>query len=129
MTEHFTEEKVYQISENYGVGADPYNVTLYEKYQKMDKRGKGGNPTGEYGWRPAKGGAYYSNLEYLANAIKRRAELETIDAVGFDFEPFITYMDNWLLDLKSHLNENITLVMGKAKDLSESDETVGKKKK
>lgn len=122
------EEKVYQISENYGVGADPYCIVFYEKYEKMDKRGKGGTPTGEFGWRPAKGGAYVGTTDNLANLIKRRAELETIDAVGFDFEPFVTYMDKWLEDLKSHLNQNITLVLGKVKDLSESDEKDGKKK-
>lgn len=128
LLEEKVEDKVYQISENYAIGADAYNVTLYEKFNKMSSRGKGGVPTGETGWRPAKCGAYYSNLEYLSNSLKNKVEKETIDAVGFEFDKFTTYMDNWLVDLKSHMNEHITLVLGKVKEITESEEKDGKKK-
>lgn len=126
MTEQL-EEKVYQISENYGVGADNFNIILFEKYQKMDSRGRNANPTGEVGWRPAKGGSYYSNLENMGNSIKNKVEKEAIQEVGIDFDKFSTYMDKWLVDLKAHLNEHITLTLGKVKDLSVVEEE-GKKK-
>lgn len=121
------EENVYQISEGYAVSSDNYNVILLEKYAKMDGRGRNSNPTGEFGWRPAKCGSYYSNLDSLANSIKNKVEKETINTVGLDFDKFKEYMDAWLIDLKSHINENITLELGKVKEIKEDDVKITKK--
>lgn len=121
MTEQL-EDKIHQISDTYALGSDNYNVILYESYNKMDGKGKNANPTGEIGWRPAKNGAYFGNIDNLARSLKTKIELECIGEFGLDFDKFKEYGDKWLEDLKSHLNEHITLQLAKVKDTSKKKE-------
>lgn len=100
------QEKVYQISENYGVGADIYNIILFERFNKKDGRGRNANETGEQGWKHAKGGAYFKNINHLADFLKNKVEKEAVSNIGIDFDKFTKYMDEWLLDFKSCINKN-----------------------
>lgn len=117
------DEKVHKISSKLGLGSDAYNVILYELYEKMDSVGKSGKPTGEYGWRIAKNGAYFNNIERLGDNLADRAEKEAIDEVGIEFEKFKEFMNEWKDDLKTHLKEHITLELAKVKDVSKKDES------
>lgn len=115
------EEKFHQISNTYALGTDNYNIILYEQYEKMDGKGKNANPTGETGWRPAKNGAYFGNINNLARSLRTKAELEAVGEVGLDFDKFTTYLDKWQEDLFKHLNEHITLELAKVKGKVEEE--------
>ena len=115
------EDKIHQISDTYAISSDNYNVILYEKYEKMDGVGRNANPTGEIGWRVAKNGAYFGNIERLRDNLADKAEKETIGVVGVEFDKFKAYMDEWKADLKDHLNEHITLELAKVKGKSEEE--------
>ena len=116
------EEKIHIISDDYALGSDNYNIILYEKYSKMDGKGRNANPTGEVGWRPAKNGAYYGSIENLARSLRIKAELEVVGEVGLDFDKFTTYLDKWQKEIFEHLNSNITLELAKVKGKTVEEE-------
>lgn len=117
------ERVIHRIDNKYGISSDgERNLLLMEYYEKQEGKGLNAPKTGEWGWRPANGGTYYSSLESLAYGLMQRNVIEAIGIGGLDFDKFRDYIDNKLVEYKSFLKEQVTLELAKTKDLSKKEE-------
>lgn len=66
------------IGQEYKITSDRLNVIVNKRVAKMDKPGKEGKPTGEYGWKEI---SFHPNIERALNFVLNQ-KINTSDALS-----------------------------------------------
>lgn len=111
MNETPLQENEIQLTSEYRVTGDKMNITLTERYQKQDGKGRGKGLLDEYTYGRPK---YYGTLNALVDSLIKN---EVIDSLGKikELQEIIPRIEKIRDEIKEYINEHVTIVQESTK--------------